>query len=84
MSNMLVIFPASSAFISHLYFSSEPGCQLGPDFNLGLGRQGLVSQPTGPGGLRDLPSAAALGAYSEVTEVRATVDLLVGNLLEPQ
>lgn len=38
---MLVISPTSSAFISHLYYSSEPGCQLGPDCNLGLGRQGL-------------------------------------------
>lgn len=92
MNNTLAIFPASSAFISHLYFSSEPGCQLGPDFNLGLGRQGalglpLSRRPLGPGGLGGLGglgSAAAFGAYSEVTEVRAAVDLLVGNLLEPQ
>lgn len=89
MNNTLAIFPASSAFISHLYFSSEPGCQLGPDFNLGLGRQGalgllLSRRPRGPGGLGGLGSATALGAYSEATEVRAAVDLLVGNLLEPQ
>lgn len=36
----LSFFSASSAFISHPYFSSEPGFQLGPDFNLGLGGQG--------------------------------------------
>lgn len=65
MSNTLVIFRAFSAFISHLHFSSELGCQFGPDFILGPEVKGLGPptgpQPTGPKGLGDPGSAATIG-----------------------
>lgn len=76
---------ASSAFISHLYFSSELGCHFGPDFSLGPGGWGLglpaSPQLTGPGELQGPGCAPALETSSVVSEVSVQVDLLEGNLL---
>lgn len=64
--------PASSAFISHLHFSCESGCQLRNNFRLRLGRQEFKSfeQPINHGDMQ-LPVA-----YPKLNEIKSLKEIL--------